>query len=325
MPITKNAMIRYQTLDRCFRNPGRQYTLDDLMEECNKALYDHDGIEDGIRRRQLQKDIKFMESDHGWAIPLERIRFGEKNQKMYFRYADLNFSINSQPLNETEARQLKAAIQVLGRFTGSPEFDWVNEMIPVIEDKLGLLGTDKKVIAFDTNEDMKGREHLTPLFNAIVNKTVLDINYKAFSSEDSFSFMFHPYYIKQYNNRWFVFGLNEALEKSNWNIALDRIQRITITDRTYQEDDTDWESYFYDMIGVTKAEDAKVEEVKLRFVKEQAPYVITKPIHPSQKPPVVLEDGSIEIRINVILNFELERLLLSFGERVEVLAPLALR
>lgn len=325
MPLTKNAMIRYQTLDRCFRNSGRQYTLDDLLEECNKALYEHGGIEEGIHRRQLQKDIAYMESEHGWAIPLERIRFGEKNQKMYFRYSDLKFSINNQPLNETEARQLRAAIQILGRFTGSPQFDWVNEMIPVIENKLGLVGKEKTVIEFDTNEDAQGREHLTPLFNAIVNKSVLEVTYKPFKSVDPFSFIFHPYYIKQYNNRWFVFGLNEGLMKSDWNIALDRIQAMKVTDKTYQEDETDWESYFYDMIGVTKPEGAEVEEVKLRFMNEQAPYIITKPLHPSQKKAIELEDGSIEVRISVVINFELKRLLLGFGDRVEVIYPKTLR
>jgi len=32
MATNKNAIIRYQALDKCFRNPGRKYFMDDLMD-----------------------------------------------------------------------------------------------------------------------------------------------------------------------------------------------------------------------------------------------------------------------------------------------------
>ena len=54
--------------------------------------------------------------------------------------------------------------------------------------------------------------------------------------------------------------------------------------------------------------------------KYHAPYVLTKPIHYSQK--MIKEDETgIIIRIDVVLNFELEREILGFGEFVKVLAP----
>ena len=40
MATNKHAMIRYQALDKCFRNPGRKYFMDDLVQACNDALYD---------------------------------------------------------------------------------------------------------------------------------------------------------------------------------------------------------------------------------------------------------------------------------------------
>lgn len=63
LATNKHAIIRYQTLDNCFRNPGRKYFLEDLMEECNKAIYDFTGNPDGIKRRQIYDDITFMESE----------------------------------------------------------------------------------------------------------------------------------------------------------------------------------------------------------------------------------------------------------------------
>ena len=45
MATNKNAQLRYQILDRYFSNFGRQYTIDDLVEEVNDRLLDINGTE----------------------------------------------------------------------------------------------------------------------------------------------------------------------------------------------------------------------------------------------------------------------------------------
>ena len=316
MSTNKNALIRYQVLDRCFRNSGRMYFLEDLLEECNKALIEFDSNSDGIQKRQLYDDIRFMESEAGWSIPLEKIRYG---RRVYYRYEDLSFSISNQPLNDSESEQLKSALQILSRFSGTPQFEWVNEMIPMLESKFGLIERKKEIISFDTNIDLKGLHFLTPLFNAIVNERVLLVTYKDFKSTEPYQITFHPYYLKQYNNRWFVFGLNSDNQISNWNLAIDRIESLTETTHIYINSDIDWEEYFYDIIGVTRPSDAELQEVLLEFSSEIAPYIITKPIHPSQIHK--FDNTTLEVKIKVIPNFELERLIISFGEQVKVISP----
>lgn len=316
MSINKNALIRYQALDRCFRNSGRMYFWEDLLEECNKALSDFDLNSEGIQRRQLFDDIRFMESEAGWSIPLGRIRHG---RKVYYRYEDLSFSISNQPLNDSEAEQIKSALQIFSRFSGTPQFEWVNEMIPMLESKFGLIERKNEVISFESNIDLKGLHLLTPLFNAIVNERVLLVKYQDFKSSEPYEITFHPYYLKQYNNRWFVFGLNSDNQVPNWNLAIDRIVSLSETAITYQSSETDWEDYFYDIVGVTRPEGIELQEINLWFTPEVAPYVITKPIHPSQKHKN--EPSGLEVKIKVIPNFELERLILSFGEQVKVISP----
>lgn len=316
MPVNKNALLRYQTLDKCFRNPGRMYFWEDLLEECNDALMEFDPANNGISRRQLFEDIKFMESEQGWSIPLERIRYGKK---AYYRYSDSTFSINNQPLNESEAAQIKSALQILSRFTGTPQFEWIHEMIPLLESKFGLINHKNEVISFESNIDLKGIHFLMPLFNAIFNERVLSIKYKDFKSIEPYEITFHPYYLKQYNNRWFTFGLNAANEVKNWNLALDRIVSLTETTEKYEKSEIEWEEYFYDLVGVTRPEGIRIQEVTLKFTPEVAPYIITKPIHPSQRHKN--DSTGLKVRINVIPNYELERLVLSFGEQVKVIAP----
>ncbi|MEP1306533.1 MAG: WYL domain-containing protein [Balneola sp.] len=320
MSINKNALLRYQVLDRCFSNPGRNYFIDDLLHEVNKALEEYNGKASQIKRRQLFDDIRFMESDQGWSIPLNRLKDG---RKVYYRYSDSNFTISRQPLNDSELNQISSAISVLSRFAGAPQFEWVQELLPVLKDRFDIKTSSKEVISLESNIDLKGIEHLTPLYDAIIKEQVLTIEYQDFKSESIYSYTFHPYYLKQYNNRWFVIGLNKDHDIGTWTVALDRIQKIDYSTAKYISSETNWNDYFFDIIGVTRPEDADTQKIIFEFTKEQAPYVITKPIHPTQKHE--WNDDMLQVSIEVIPNYELESLILSFGEKVKVLEPESLK
>ena len=313
MPVNKKALVRYQVYDRCLRNRGRRYCWQDLVGEVN-AVLEEEGLR-GIGKTQFYKDMSDLEYST-WRAPIEKYKDG---RTVYYRYDDPNYSINNQPLNKTEVEQLKSAMLVLSRFKGMPQFEWINEIIPVVESKMGLVGQEKQAISFDHNLDYSGLVHVTPLFNAIVHQKVLRISYQDFKSDTVYAFIFHPYHLRQYNNRWFVFGHNQEQNVPTWNLALDRILEIQDTKEKYQADQTDWTEYFFDIVGVTRWEDKPLEEVRLWFTPEQAPYVRSKPIHPTQRQQETAE--GLEVSITVVPNYELEALLLSYGATVRVLSP----
>jgi len=87
----------------------------------------------------------------------------------------------------------------------------------------------------------------------------------------------------------------------------------------YKPSETDWDEYFYDLVGVTRPDGTELQEIALKFSPEVAPYVITKPIHPSQKHKN--DPSGLEVRILVFPNFELEKLILLFGDQVRVISP----
>lgn len=320
MPITKNALIRYQCLDRCFRNPGKRYYMQDLLEECNKALMELDPTSSGIARRQLYDDITFMESSQGWSIPLERIKDGRKK---YFRYSDSGFSINNQPINELEAEQLKAAMSVLQRFKGLPQFKWINELLPKLDQAFKISEDGEEIISFDNNEYLKGLEFIEPFFNAVLYKKLMKINYQSFKNPEPVEIVFSPYQLKEYNNRWFVYGKNADFE-GMVNLALDRVIDLKESQGLYEPTDLNFKEYFEDLIGVSIIPGQEAEEILLRIDISLWPYVETKPLHGSQ---TVRNRGEewVEISLELILNYELESLLLQFGEKVEVLKPESLR
>ena len=316
MPINKNAQLRYKILDRCFMNTGRSYSFEDLLNKVNEALVADNPKHVGVKPRQLRDDIRFMRSEAGYDSPIEtKIYDGKKH--VYF-YSDPTFSINNSPLNETEAKQLKNALHLFQRFSGSPAFEWVEGLNIVLKEKFG--GNEEKVISFETNLDYTGYQWISILFNFIIQKKVINILYTPFDREP-FMITFHPYYLKQYNNRWFVFGLNVLLDIPTWTLALDRIEDISELNHPYHPSDIDWEYYLSDIIGVTRLK-GDLEEVKLLFSPKRSKYIETKPLHESQRT-IKTSDGLV-VRLLLVPNPELEQVILSFGEDIQVLEPSSL-
>lgn len=318
MAVTKHALIRYKILDNCFRNTGKRYFIDDLIDECSKVLAEMDPNSNGISRRQILDDISFMESSEGWSIDLERTR---DSKKVFYWYKDRSFSINDMPLNEVEIDQLRAALNILSQFKGMPEFEWIHELIPKLKQGISSVDELPAIMEFDNNAYLKGIDNLGMLYNAIFYKKVVNINYHPYKNETPSIITLHPYYLKQYNNRWFLFGYNPENGKYDWNLALDRIIEIQEIKGKYQQNNKiEWSEYFEDFIGVTKPDNGIAEKITLHFYGDTGKYMETKPIHGSQKQKW-LDAKTLEVNLELMLNYEFERFILSYADSVKVISP----
>jgi predicted DNA-binding transcriptional regulator YafY len=320
MPVNHSAYLRYTTLDKCFSNFGRLYFIEDLIEECRNAIEYQTGVTGAVSRSTIFNDIQFMESDAGGSIPLLRLKEG---RRIYYRYSDRKFKWKLDGLNSTELQQLKTTLKTLSKIAGGPQREWLEEIVTKLDANVQSLQNEKVVMDLSNNIDLRGQKFLNPIFNAIVNERVLRVEYKHFKSEESYEITFHPYYLKQFNNRWFALGLNEANGIETWNLAIDRIESLKETNLNYISTDFNFSDYFDEIIGVTRPNDTKLEEVKLLFSHNIAPYITTKPLHPTQKHKSF--DHGLEVRIEVIPNFELEKVILGYGNDVEVIYPKSLR
>lgn len=321
MPINKQALIRYHALDRCFGNHGRKYYIHDLVETCNQSLAEAIGENVSVQKRQIYADIRFMESEDGYAIELERFKDG---RKVYFRYFDPVFSIRNQPINEAEKAQLQETLDLLGRFGGMPQFEWIEEL------KVRLASQEKEAegksvtVFFEQNPYLTGTSYFWPLFQAVQHQRVLKVVYQGFRQPEPVNIFFHPYFLKEYNSRWFVFGWNQE-QAFVANLPLDRIQNLEETDRTFIPNSTiDPVTYFEDLIGVSRRLEDVPEFIILRVETSLWPYLQTKPLHGSQKV-INRVDDYIDIQLALIPNFEFKSLLLSYGDELEVIAPERLR
>lgn len=314
MASNKHAQIRYKVLDDCFSNFRRKFYFNDLLERCNEALRELYGEDHaGIKTRTLRSDINYMRSRASEAgVEVESIDDGNG---FFYRYSEPDFSIFRQGLGEDDLAQLKETILMLQRFKGMPNFDWMSELVVKLEDKLDLRGFSKSVVGYDEIKSYTGLDWFQDIFDAIINKSVLHVQYKTFK-DIVYDWTIHPYYIKEYNNRWFLFGLNEE-QHTIYNVPLDRIENLEQVNKEYIPTDIDFETYLDDVVGVSVFLAEKVN-IRLQFSEHRFPYVLTKAMHQSQR--IVDFDNRI-IEISVIPNNELEALILSFGRDIEVLAP----
>lgn len=321
MATNKNALIRYKTIDKCLQNRQRRWTLDGLIDACSDALYEYEGKHTNVSRRTLQLDIQMMRSDKlGYNAPIVVY------EKKYYTYEDPDYSITNIPLTDMDMEVLTESVEMLRQFKDFSLFADLNGIIQKLEDSV-YTNQDKReaIIHIDKNERLKGLEHLDVLYQAILKKLVLNISYQSFKARNPATFLFHPYILKEYNNRWFVVGRKHEQDKI-LTLALDRISKIDYELHTdYKKYDFDADTYYEHTYGVTVHGAKDLINIKLWVDAANAPYVLTKPFHHSQTLLETLEDASIIVALKVHHNYEIERLILGFGKAIEVLQPRRLK
>ena len=228
---------------------------------------------------------------------------------------------------------LKQVMKMLKCFNGIALQGISNELQNLIDTK----DTDeesKSVVSFEQNPLFDYMENIPELFDAIINKTVIKIHYKPFEGEEG-THTIHPYYIKQYNKRWYLLGYEMCDDGRDLStFALDsRILSIELCPNIqYKECEIDFDEYFEDIIGVTKYKGKSAEPILLAIHKSRSKLLESNPLHGSHTfirnipEKYSYLSGSYDFfRYDVIENNELVNSLLQFGKDAIVLEPDTLR
>lgn len=321
MPINKNALLRYQILDRCFSDRHNRYEIEDLVDKVNEALLDMYGKT--VSLRQIRADITYMRDRISYNAPI--LACPIEGRRCYYTYEDPSFSIFNNELSVKEVTELRSTIDMLSRYRGIPGNIWLEEVISNLEYRFGIKTNNENIIVFDQNEQLKGLEFLSSVIDAAVNRKTLLIQYRTYGGKETSSII-HPYHVREYNNRWFLFGLEES-SHGDYRIAnrpLDRIVKLSLSEAEFIPNTIeDFSTRFDDIVGVsTPDEPGNLEHVRLKFDEDRYPYIVSKPIHHSQ---TIVDEGEHIIQIDVRPNKELKSMIFSFCPQVEVLSPEWLR
>lgn len=223
--------------------------------------------------------------------------------------------------------QLRRLVQAsVGLFPTS----WLADLIAGAQ---SLSADGDKCIIFDQNPHLAHIQWVPTLFDAIEKKQVVKFKYNPKYGEKTVEILFHPYYLKEYNQRWFVFGHATDLEGSPLqysNCPIDRIMSevIVCEDIAYipPKKKNFASTYFKDIVGVNRPKNKT--PLVIRIATNDAithGRIMTKPIHSQSQREEVAYDKALEqrgiITFKVIPNNELDTLLLSYGPGIEILGP----
>lgn len=314
MGKNKSATIRYQAMDKCFSDTTHRYTYTDIDVAVRKAYLDITGVENSVSRQAFYTDIENMMTIYD--CPIEKVKDGKYT---YFRYADPKFSLSQTALKPEEEKLIQNTVHLLSRFDGLPNYDWVGQLTARLSSEFSIEIDANSVVSFEENSYLRGMDlFFTPLFNAAVNKQVVSVQYKPFHKV-SRARLIHPYMLKQYNNRWYLIGLNDE-SKAIVHLAIDRVQDVEEVRVAFIDNTIDLTEHFEDAVGITVPYDEKPIYIELEVSNDLFPYIETKPINGSQK---IIERGetTTKISIQVYDTYELRSFILSKGNQMKVIEP----
>jgi len=312
MPNNKGFLLRLIKLDDLLRS-GYHYTIDELIERVSEYLEDN-SIYGGVSERTLRGDIKFMREKFSAPIKI-------KNGRYY--YEDPEFSLFDGINQETVKVMLEAA-DILEDIP----VPFAEKYVELLSQMLFKSGFDRSYMYFpfvllENNQHYTGLKWLPVIYDAIENNQKLYIDYHSFDGEGDFEDVVRPYFLREYRNRWFLFGKPESQNEYDfYTIPLDRIHSVKLMDHVFypEKEKKKILEMLDEFVGVTYIRENPVEEIELEFRDKAVGYVRTKPLHKSQR--IILEeDGKLVVSLRLRPNYELKQIILTYVPNVRVLKP----
>lgn len=318
MANTKDYSFREMIYDECF-STGKEFTGKQLMDIVNERLEER-GMKLIQSRTTFMQDIAEMNEKFFHMYGKYGIVWEDRNKKRYYRYRYGVDSIYNRELTQEEVERLQQVRNLLVGFKGMPDFGWIDQMMTRLDQN--IIGKQKTVATFEGGTK-KDKEYLMLLFNAILNRQVLDVDYRPFFG-DSEPITIHPYYLKQYWRRWYLFAKREGGQEIE-AFSLDCMESVAINKNIkYKGTKTSFKKYFKNLVGVTMPPETDVEHIELWADASLVPYLLTMPIHETQI--IRIDDEkNCTVMLDVMINYELKQELMYYGDRLVVKSPAYLR
>jgi predicted DNA-binding transcriptional regulator YafY len=319
MPKNKQSLIRYRVINRCLQD-GRRVTLKELKSACERALDIYP-----LGERTIEEDIRAMRKDSalGYNAPIKV----DRREGVYY-YEDPAYSIDQIPLNDEELESILFAAKLLSQYDHIPIFNTFNESVQKLVDAVNVYrltneDADRSFIEFERSEATKGSEFLEPLINAIKNRNVLKLTYKAFTAKGKTYHIIHPYLLKEYRNRWFLICYHQK-HKGIRTFGLDRIKTVDIESGiNFQDIGFDATKYYKNVIGISVIGESPVE-IHLGFTELQAEYILSQPFHESQE--FLMRKNQWKVfRYYLVPNYEFYAQILAWGNEVKIFQPISIQ
>jgi predicted DNA-binding transcriptional regulator YafY len=315
---TKDYSMREMVIDQCL-GTGREFTREALQTAVNKAL-EQRGMLPVTAKVTILKDLDEMNEKFYRIYGTYGIISEKRGRFHYYRYKDGIESIYNRELTADEIEKLHEVRNLMQGLRGMPRLEWLDQMSARFDQQ--LIGSGRIIASFE--EGTAGDDQFfQQLFNAIDQRQVVTIEYRRFGLESK-QRIIYPYHMKQYLRRWYLFATIKDHDFVTC-FSLDRILSVRENkEEEFRESAIDFNHYFDDIVGVTHPDNGVVEHIVIEGDSWAEYYLRTLPIHPLQQLESLGEKGC-RVTMELMVNPELEREILSYGEHLKVKAPKALR
>lgn len=311
MPRNKSAFLRYRIIDRCLTNEAHKFPNKDHLQK--KIRHE---LNDSISTSMIDKDLAEMKRIYNAPIRFDKTHGG-------YYYTEAGFSIKEFPLTEAEVEALDFSTALFHQLKGTRLFEqFENAINKVIEGYRvsKILGkSELQILQVEEPVRAGGSEHLEVLLKSIVTQKALEISYTKYGGNEKIH-VISPYLLKEYRNRWYLIGYSQKA-KNILLMALDRINSIKKSAESYHHTENfNPEDFFKYSLGITQIHAAQPEEITLIFDFLQAQYILSQPLHHSQKV-ITQTTDTVTIQLKVYITPELIMTILGYGSNVQVIAP----
>lgn len=169
-------------------------------------------------------------------------------------------------------------------------------------------------------------QFLTTVIQAIRDNRKLKVRYQGYRMDEERTFELEPYLIREFKRRWYLYGHKDYDKDFKPHMyALDRMLSVEVLPDTFKlPTDLDAKAWFQSLYGVRKYDDMKSQQVLLKVYGKQVRYFRSLPLHSSQEEVETHRDHSI-FAYNLAPDYDFKQDILSFGDSIEVLAPVSFR
>lgn len=172
-------------------------------------------------------------------------------------------------------------------------------------------------VSFEKPYAIESVANFKTVLNAVQMKLPITFKHSSFYHLKDENYTLKPYFLKQYQNRWYVVG---ETEKGYRTFGMDRIQDVILGSKKFKAKTEEAIEKFSHVVGLNFV-DHPIERIKLRFHISQKPYLQSLQLHHSQKEIDSINDETFDIELLIHPNFEFNQQILKYGSLVTVLEP----
>ncbi|MEA3447890.1 MAG: WYL domain-containing transcriptional regulator [Bacteroidota bacterium] len=316
MPKNKQALLRYQIIDACLSNRyhvsnagniAGYWPCISLAERISEEL----GMP--VAARTIRKDISDLKNGVlGIPVPIANKR------GMGYHYTEKGFHLFNMRLNQHEAFHLSEAVHHIDHLMTHQYFRQLSGCLKKLN--YTTIAEEDMVLSLQPYNNPPAYTWLKKVVEAIESRQVMLMEYQPYSPPAQLKIEVHPYLIKEFNQRLYMLGWDNTRQEY-FVFGLDRIKALKIIDKPWHSaPDGIKKSYFKDIVGVSLPRHFKVEKVKIEMHKNRLLYVLSKPLHQSQR--FVSKNGEWGLlEFDLVVNRDLKQWILEKGKDARVIAP----